>query len=154
MAAQSETKPESEAQQTGIYVYGILPGDVELEADVRGIGDPPGEVRLVRQGDLAALVSEVDVSKPLGEPDDLVVHEQLLDSIAPDAPVLPLRFGAVVASEDAVAHELLEAHQDEFASALEELEDRAEYVVRGRYVEQAVLQEILSENEEAARLRE
>jgi hypothetical protein len=38
-------------------VYGIVPGDVELNSGVQGVGDPPGEITLVRSGDLAALVS-------------------------------------------------------------------------------------------------
>jgi hypothetical protein len=148
MAASSQT------QQTGFYVYGILPGDIELTSDMSGVGDPPSEVRVVRSGDLAALVSEVDMSRPLGSPEDLAAHKEILDASAADVPVLPMRFGAVLASEDAVAHELLEDHRDELADALEELDGLAEYVVKGRYVEQAILKEILSENKAAARLRD
>jgi hypothetical protein len=148
MAASAQT------QQTVVYVYGILPGDIELIAEMPGVGDPPGDVRVVRSGDLAALVSEVDLSSPLGAPGDLAAHEEILDASAADAPVLPMRFGAVLASEDAVAHELLDEHHDEFAGALEELDGLAEYVVKGRYVEQAILKEILSENKHAARLRD
>lgn len=141
-------------QQTGLYVYGILPGDIELTSDMSGVGDPPGEVRVVRAGDLAALVSEVDMSRPLGAPADLTAHKEILDASVADAPVLPMRFGAVLASEDAVAHELLEEHRDELADALEELDGLAEYVVKGRYVERAILNEVLSENRDAARLRD
>jgi hypothetical protein len=42
--------------------------------------------------------------------------------------------------------------QEAFAAALKEVEGRAEYVVKGRYVEQAVLAEALAEIPEAARL--
>ncbi len=149
MAASSQTQ-----QQTGIYVYGILPGDIELASDIPGVGDPPGEVRVVHSADLAALVSEVDLSRPLGSPEDLAAHKEILDASAADAPVLPMRFGAILASEDAVAHELLEEHRDELAGALEELDGLAEYVVNGRYVEQAILNEVLTENNNAARLRD
>lgn len=138
--------------QTGWYVYGILPGDVELTEDIRGVGDR--EVTLVHGGDLAALVSEVELTGPLGTPEDLQAHQELLDSTATGAPVLPLRFGAVLTSEDAVVSELLDPNHDEFVAALEELEGRLEYQVKGRYVEQAVLDEILSENEEAGQLRD
>jgi hypothetical protein len=133
-------------------VYGILPGDVELTEEIRGIAD--SEVTLVRDGELAALVSEVELLGPLGTADDLEAHKEILDSVAAGAPVLPLRFGAVVASEDAVVSELLEPHRDEFAAALEELEGRTEYVIKGQYAESALLEEILSEDSEAAQLRE
>lgn len=148
MTAQAETE-----QRTGVYVYGIIPGDVKLEGTT-GIGDPPGRVRLVRCRDLAALVSDVDVDKPLGRPGDLMAHESVLDPTAGSVPVLPLRFGAVVTSDEAVASELLEPHYDEFAQALRELDGHAEYVVRGRYAEDAVLREILAANKQAAALSE
>jgi hypothetical protein len=139
-------------QQTGCYVYGILPGDVELTEDIRGVGGR--KVKLVGNDVLAALVSEVDLLGPIGTPDDLQVHKEILDSVAAGAPVLPLRFGAVLTNEDAVIEELLEANHDEFIAALEELEDRTEFVVNGRYVESAILEEILSQDSEAADLRE
>lgn len=152
-SAPPDAEPAAESgQQTGWYVYGILPGDVEMTEEVYGVGD--GEVTLVRSGELAALVSEVDLSRPLGSPDDLEAHQEILDSVVTGSPVLPLRFGAVLTSADAVAEELLEANHDEFAAALEELEGRVEYRVRGRYVERAVLAEILSQDPEAAQLKE
>jgi Gas vesicle synthesis protein GvpL/GvpF len=137
-----------------LYVYGILPGDVEVTADMQGVGDPPGEVRVLCSGDLAALVGDIDPARPLGSPEDLAAHKEILDACAADAPVLPMRFGAVVADEDAVARELLDGHHDEFAQALSELDGKAQYVVKGRYAEQAILDEVLSENKEAARLRD
>ncbi len=141
-------------QRKAVYVYGILPGDIELEAGGTGVGEPPGEIRVVRHGDIAALVSDVDLTQPIGRPEDLFTHEELLDSSAAEVPVLPLRFGSVVASDEAVAAELLAAHHDEFASALRRLEGHAEYVVRGRYVEDTILDEVLAEHPRAGQLRE
>lgn len=151
MPGTSDTGPSS-GRKTGVYVYGILPGDVKLTEKVRGVGNR--EVRLVHSGDLAALVSEVDLGKPLGTPEDLQAHEEIVDATATGSPVLPMRFGAVVASDDAVEDELLEPHHDDFAEALRELEGRVQYVVRGRYVERAILNEIMTENRQAAELRE
>lgn len=153
-APESTEQPGSEPRTRGWYVYGIVPKDVETNGEARGVGDPPAQVDVVRHGDIAALVSEIHTSQPLGRPEDLMAHEQLLDAASAEAPILPLRFGAVVSSPDAVTEELLTPHHDEFAQALRQLEGCAEYVVKGRYVEEAVLQEVLSENTEAARLRE
>ena len=107
---------------------------------------------MVRHRDLAALVSDIAPDQPLGRPEDLVAHEELLDATASAVPVLPLRFGAVVATDDAVAEELLDAHYDEFSAALEQLEGHAEYVVKGRYVQDALLREVLTQNPQAAQL--
>ncbi|WP_236787893.1 GvpL/GvpF family gas vesicle protein [Amycolatopsis sp. GM8] len=144
----------SDTAETVFYVYGIAPADIETDPESRGVGDPPARVTTVRQGELAALVSEIPHDKPLGRPEDLTAHAALLDAAAAEVPVLPLRFGAVVGSEDAVAEELLEANQDDFRAALDQLDGKAEYVIRGRYVEQAILDEILGENQELAGLRE
>jgi Gas vesicle synthesis protein GvpL/GvpF len=54
----------------------------------------------------------------------------------------------------AVAEELLTPHEQEFATALAALEGGVEYVIKGRYAEQAVLREVLAENPRAGRLRE
>jgi Gas vesicle synthesis protein GvpL/GvpF len=136
------------------YVYGILPADVEVNESARGVGDPPGRLGVVRHHDIAALVSEIDTSRPLGRPEDLEAHQRLLDLTAAEAPVLPLRFGAVVTGRDAVAEELLSPHHDEFAAALRELEGRAQYVIKGRYLEDVILAEVLAENQEAEELRQ
>jgi hypothetical protein len=124
-------------QRKGIFVYGILPADIEVAAGIPGVGEHPGPLRDVRCDGLAALISEVDSSGPLGSPDDLRAHREILDATAAEVPVLPLRFGTVLASEDAVAKDLLAAHHDEFTAALNQLEGRAEFQVRGRYVSDA-----------------
>lgn len=141
-------------RQTGIYVYGILPADIEVAAGVPGVGAHPGSLRAVRLDGLAALISEVDLSEQLGSPDDLRTYREILDATAAEVPVLPLRFGTVLPSEDAVADELLAANHDELTAALDQLEGRAEFRVKGRYVEDAVLSEVSSRNKQAARLRD
>lgn len=137
---------------SAVYVYGIVPGDVEVEKSAQGIGDPPAPVEVVHEGDIAALVSVIAMDHALGTPEDLQAHAKLLDGTAGVAPVLPLRFGAVMTDQDAVAEELLRDHHDEFAEALKALEGQAEYLVKGRYDEQEFLARLLSENDEARQL--
>jgi len=153
MTAHAAQQPGTE-ERTGVYVYGIVPGDIRVEAGTTGIGDPPGELRAVRHGEVAALVSDVRLDRPLGRPGDLLGHEELLDASAAEVPVLPLRFGSVLASDDEVAGELLGPHHDEFTAALRQLDGHAEYIVRGRYAEQAVLADIIADDRRAARLRD
>ena len=154
MAAPTGPEDARNLGQPGCYVYGIVPADVELTGDVRGVGDPPGRIQLVRHGNLVALVSEVNLTRGLGTPDDLRAHAQVLDTAVIEVPVLPLRFGTVMATKDAVAGELLAVYQEAFAAALKQAEGRAQYVVKGRYVEQVVLAQVLAEIPEAARLAE
>jgi hypothetical protein len=145
---------DDSGQATGIYVYGIVPADVEVEPNAQGVGDPPAPVEVIREGDIAALVSPVPTDEPLGKPDCLQAHARLLDGTASVAPVLPLRFGAVMTDEESVAAELLRKNHDEFAEALRALEGHAEYVVKGRYDEDIILREVIAESAEAQQLRE
>ena len=148
-----DTDDTGEATSTTvIYVYGIVPADVHPEEDATGIHDAP--IEIVTHGDIAALVSEIDPDQRLGAPVDLQAHARILDGTSHVAPVLPLRFGAVVSDRDAVINELLADHEDEFASALEELEGFAQYMVRGRYVEETILREIVDESPKATSLLE
>jgi hypothetical protein len=139
------------ADETGLFIYGIVPSDVEPTSDAAGVGEPAGEVTAVLHGELAALVSEVGLEQPLGRPADLTAYQQLLDGTAAVAPVLPVRFGTVVTGPDAVV-DLLDAHHDEFADALDDLEGRVQYILHGRYDEQALLNAVLADNPAAADL--
>lgn len=150
----TETESATETQKPVVYVYGLVPADVEVNPDATGIGSPPRPLEIVAHEDVAALISEIDADSPLGTPSDLRAHAAVLDSTASVAPVLPLRFGAVLTDTDAVVAELLEPYRDEFHAALERLEGSVEYMVKGRYVENAILREILAENPEAADLRD
>jgi hypothetical protein len=120
-------------QQKGIYVYGILPADIEVAADVPGVGEHPGPLGVIRSDGLAALISEVEQPGRLGSPEDRQAHREILDSTAIEVPVLPLRFGTVLTGAGAVTDELLTPHHDEFAAALEQLDGHAEFIVKGRY---------------------
>ncbi|MFE9693096.1 GvpL/GvpF family gas vesicle protein [Micromonospora sp. NPDC005806] len=139
------------AQENGLFIYGIVPADVEPTPDAEGVGNPPGEVTAIRHGDLAALVSEVGLEEPMGRPADLTAYERLVDGTAAVAPVLPVRFGTVVTGADAV-EDLLEAHHDRFAAALAELEDRVQYTVHGRFDEREFIGGFLAEDASAAAL--
>ena len=135
-----------------IYVYGIVPADVQPEEDATGIHDAP--IEIVTHGDIAALVSEIDPDQRLGTPADLQAHAHILDGTSHVAPVLPLRFGAVVSDRDAVVNELLAEHEDEFTSALDQLEGHAQYMIKGRYVQETILREIIDESPKATTLLE
>jgi hypothetical protein len=136
------------------YVYGIVPAGTELPADGRGVGDPGGDPSLVRHGRVAAVVSGVTADGALGTRRDLLRHSRLLDAIARSTPVLPMRFGAVLADQEAVVDELLAPRHARFASALAALDCQAQFTLKARYVEQAVLREVVEQEPPIANLRE
>ncbi|WP_033216694.1 GvpL/GvpF family gas vesicle protein [Kitasatospora phosalacinea] len=137
------------------YVYGIVPVGTPAPEGAAGVGDPPAPVALVSYHEVAALVSEIDTSRPLGTPQDLIGHARVLDAVAAGrTPVLPFRFGAVVRDEAAVTDELLAPQEQRFLAALEGLDGLAQFTVRGTYREDRVLREILDQRPDIAQLRE
>ena len=142
------------ATGTAVYVYGVVPSDVVIDPEAKGIGDPQTPVGLVAHGGVAALVGDVPLGTRLGTPEDLLAHANVLDGAAAEVPVLPLRFGAVMTDRAAVVDELLAPHKQRFADTLEALDGRIQLVAKGRYVQEAVLSELIDELPEARRLRD
>jgi len=154
-----KTRPKSETAQRpanerarACYVYGIVPADIKLPADLRGLGG--GEVSLVRQDDLAGVVSEISTGQALGTREDLLAHEDVVEALAAETTTLPLRFGSVVTTADALVEEMLIPYHDWFTEVLDDLAGGREYAVVGVYVEDAVIREVLEEEPEVAQLRE
>jgi hypothetical protein len=152
------TQPHAEAPEHEVgreavcYVYGIVPADTDVPEELSGIDG--GELSLVRHGELAAVVSEIGMDRPLGTRQDLLAHERVVESLAAENAMLPLRFGAVVRTVEAVTDELMASHHDWFADVLADLADRAEFIIFGTYVQDTVLREVLMEEPELMRLRE
>ncbi|MGC1210997.1 MAG: GvpL/GvpF family gas vesicle protein [Micromonospora sp.] len=74
------SREKIEPAGTGLFVYGIVPSDVEPTPHAEGVGNPPREVTAIRHGDLAALVSEAGLEESLGRPADLTAYQRLLEA--------------------------------------------------------------------------
>lgn len=132
------------------YVYGIVSADAAIPEGLRGLD---GAVTAVRHRELAAVVSALP-RRSLGCRDDLLAHEQVIDTIAATQAMLPMRFAAVLADDGQVVDELLEPHHDELMKSLTELSGRSQFTLRGTYEQDVVLAEIVRENPEILRLRD
>jgi len=134
------------------YVYGLVKADTIVPDGLTGLG-PSGQVSTIAHGRVAAIVSDVPIDRPLGVRGDLVAHESVLDTVAAQMAVVPMRFPAVV-EEHAVVDELLAPNEDHFVALLDDLEGRAQFTLTGRYEQDAVLREVLQGDEEIRALHE
>jgi len=134
------------------YVYGLIKADTVIQGDLTGLG-PSGQVSTIAHGHVAAIVSDLPIDRPLGLRGDLVAHETVLDTVAAQTTVIPMRFPAVV-EEHAVVDELLAPNEEYFVALLEDLKGRAQFTLTGRYEQDAVLREVLQGDEEIRALRE
>jgi hypothetical protein len=142
------------SEGTATYVYAVVSADADLPVDMKPVGGSPDGIAIIEHGELAAVVSDVPVDKPLGRKADLVAHERVVNAIAAETTVLPMRFGGVVSDDRAVIDELLAQHQDWFQQALDQLDGCVEFVLHGRYDEDVLFSRILEQNGEIAKLSE
>jgi hypothetical protein len=123
-----------------------------MPTDLVGIGE--SKVEYVEHGDVAAVIGTIDADRPLGRRADLLAYSSVLDAVAAEGAVIPVRFGTLLPTREDVVAELLAPSGEHFVSVLEELDGRSQFNLRARYDEQTVLAEVVSENPEIAKLRE
>ncbi|MGW3119463.1 GvpL/GvpF family gas vesicle protein [Streptomyces sp. NPDC001107] len=135
------------------YVYGITASShPALPEELSGVGDPPRPVRVLEEGDLAAVVSDAPEGlRPKRK--DLLAHQSVLAEAGAAGPVLPMRFGSVAPDDDAVTGVLAE-RADHYKERLRALEGKVEYNVKATHQEEAVLHRVMSENAEIRAMTE
>ncbi|MEU7061557.1 GvpL/GvpF family gas vesicle protein [Streptomyces sp. NPDC046197] len=133
------------------YVYGIIRASHSpLGQDLDGIGDPPRPVRVLREGELAAIVSDApEELRPKRR--DLLAHQHVLDEAGADGVVLPMRFGSASPDDDTVTRVLAE-RAGQFLERLQALDGTAEYNIKAHHDEDAVLHLIMSSHDDVRSL--
>ncbi|MFF4348177.1 GvpL/GvpF family gas vesicle protein [Streptomyces sp. NPDC001530] len=136
-----------------LYVYAITGASHPLRLDdLKGVGDPPTDLRAVRGDSVCAVVSET--------PDELTVNRRDMDAhhevqarLFEEGTTLPLHFGLLAQDEDSVRAVLAERER-EFSERLDELTGRVEFNLKAAWDEEAALREILEQSEEIRNLNE
>lgn len=137
---------------TATYVYGLVAADTQLPDALHGLG-PTGRVSTITHGGLTAIVGDVPQDRPLGQREDLIAHESVLDTVAATTTVLPMRFPSVVEA-DGVVEELLAPNEEFFSKVLDELAGRVQFALKGRYEQDVVLREIVEADPQIRQLQE
>src|SRR3954471_9323603 len=133
------------------YVYGVTRAGATERSPGEGID---GElVEVATHDGLAALVSDAPNVPVKVSRRNLMAHSRVLQSVIAQSCVLPMKFGVVMPSREAVETELLEAHRDLLEEHLRVLEPYVELDVRGLAAEHELLQAIVAERPDIARLR-
>jgi hypothetical protein len=139
-------------QELGTYVYGIVLTDsARVPEGLTGLDGTP--VRVLGERDVGAAVADVALERPPGRRKDLLAHTKVLEALAEGGPVVPVRFGSILADDHAVLSELLAPQVDRFLDVLHSLEGKRQLNLRATYNEAAVLQEVVTENPQIAALR-
>ncbi|MFJ9737561.1 GvpL/GvpF family gas vesicle protein [Streptomyces sp. NPDC101166] len=135
------------------YVYGITAAShPALPEGLGGVGDPPMQIRVLTEGDLAAIVSDAPENlRPKRK--DLLAHQNVLAEAGAEGCVLPMRFGSVAPDDSAVTGVLAE-RLEHYRERLAALDNKVEYNVKASHVEEAVLHQVMAESPELRGLAE
>jgi hypothetical protein len=110
-------------------------------------------VRVVPEGGLAALVADVQTGS-LQAAKAVREHWRVLDAAVEKATVLPLRFGTVMADDQAVRNDLLGANAEHLTALLDELRGRVQVTVKGTYAEDGLMRGVVAGSPAVRALRE
>jgi len=127
--------------QPAVYIYGVVNGS---GSDVQGTGvAAAAPVRSVAGDGFAAVVSDVPAGWRAANRTDLQAHDRVLNQLAGESSVVPMRFGVVMASDDEVRERLLTRHSGELGTLFKRLDGRVQMSVKAYYVGEALLREVL-----------
>lgn len=126
-----------------LYVYGVLPAADREAVSVAGVEG--SEVGTVQYDGLAALTSRVQRSA-LSAAREIRAHWRVLQEASEQATVLPVRFGTVLESEEAVRERLLEPNAERLGRLLEQMSGCVQLTVKGEYRESEVIQDIVQQS--------
>ena len=124
------TTSESDSLEAGEYLYAIAIAGKERAYDVAGIHG--GAVYSVRNGRVAAVVSDCARQKLRPERAHLAAHKEVLQRLMLDSTVLPMAFGTIADDMKAVRR-LLALNQEDFLEQLERVAGKVEMGLRVRW---------------------
>ena len=142
----------TEEKREGVYVYGVTRAGTTLDALDREKELP--EAWLIEAGELAALASDLPKDDEAATRDHVMAHSRVLATAIQDATIVPMRFGMIFPSDEAIRNDLLEGRGEELAQLLERLEGRLQMTLKVYYDEERLLREIVEQDQEVGRLRE
>lgn len=136
----------------------MIRSDQPRESSCPGIRGGDDRVFTVHFRDLAAVVSDFpgaswghrlqDVSR-----ENVLAHQRVIEELMKEFTVLPLRFGTIASSVEAIQEKLLRRRFEELSALLSELEGKVELGLKA-FWRGDIVQEIAAENPKIRRFRD
>jgi hypothetical protein len=145
--------PEPETPM-GKYMYCIIRSPEPCQFTTLGIGERGDIVHTVHFMDLAAVVSDSPVIEYDSSRRNMMAHTLVLEEVMQDFTILPVRFGTVAPSPEAIQEKVLKRRYGELNGLLNEMEGRVELGLKAFWYEEIIFREIVEENPALRRLRD
>jgi hypothetical protein len=133
-----------------LYVYGVLSASDPHAAGSAGVQG--AEVERIECGPLAALASPVQVGELRAR--EIRAHWRVLEEASKEATVLPVRFGTVMESKQAVCEQFLDPNAERVTTLLRRVAGCVQLNIKGNYDEDTLMREVVCGTPHVAALRE
>jgi hypothetical protein len=145
----------SEPETTmGKYMYCIICCPEPFQFTNLGIGEQGDVVHTVHFENLAAVVSDSPIVEYDSSRRNMMAHTLVLEEAMRDFTILPVRFGTLAPSVEAIQEKLLKRRFGEFHGLLQEMEGRVELGLKAFWYEDVIFNEIVEESPPIRRLRD
>lgn len=134
-----------------LYLYGIVRADAGPPPGVRGVAGEP--VRLLEEGPLGAIVTDLPGPAYEAGREDLVAHSDVLQAVISSAGVLPMGFGTMFTSPEQLSEIFLRPNHDALLQMLRDMEALVEIQVRAEYDPDAIARDIASSDRSVQKLQ-
>ncbi|MBU0493735.1 MAG: GvpL/GvpF family gas vesicle protein [Chloroflexi bacterium] len=145
--------PEPETR-SGKYMYCIIRGAAPRQFTTLGVGERGDPVYTVQFMNLAAAVSDSPLIEYESSRRNMMAHTLVQEEIMREFTMLPVRFGTVAPSAQAIEEQVLQRRFGELTGLLNEMEGRMELGLKAFWYEAIVFNEIVAENPLIRRLRD
>ncbi|GLV59278.1 hypothetical protein KDH_61050 [Dictyobacter sp. S3.2.2.5] len=143
------------SSEEGLYLYGIIPSGEKQDFGSIGIGGRGDEVYALPYQDIAAVISKSPIIKYEVTRDNVFAHTQVLETVAKDYTVLPVRFCTIAENGEMIVDKLLKTRYQEFIQLSGKMKGKIELGVRARWKNMDVIfAELVEENEPIKKLKE
>jgi len=139
---------------TGKYMYCIIRSPEPRQFATRGIGERGDIVHTVPFMNLAAVVSDSPTVEYESSRRNMMAHTLVLEEVMRDFTLLPVRFGTVAPSAEAIQEKVLKRRFGEFNGLLTEMEGRVELGLKAFWYEGVIFHEIVEDDPPIRRLRD
>jgi hypothetical protein len=136
-------------------MYCLIGAPEEREFASPGLSEHGPQVHTVPAGDLAAVVSDSPLMEYERSRRYMLAHTLVLEEVMREFTLLPVRFGVVAPSAEAIRDQVLTRRHEELTGLLTRMTGRVELGLKALWQEEQVLREIMEDGPPSVqRLRE
>jgi len=138
------------APGSGRYIYAIVDGSDQLVTEQRGFDGAPLHNPGFRE--IGAVVSRAPLVKVEVSVENVTLHECIVESLAEDHAVLPVRFGTILSDDERVLA-MLEEHYGSFVERLDLVRGKVEMGLRVLWRGASVREETIAGDRRVEKVR-